>query len=242
MAKKDNLMDQSQWYVITTISGNEDSVVQNLKSKIKAYKLDDLIQDIKVIKEETKTIEEFTADDVPSSMNKNLKNTTWSTLQRNGKTVYVRTKTQNKNLFLGYIFIKMIMTEEAWFTIRNTQLITGIVGSSGKNAKPVPVSEYEIQRILDNNNKEPLSQEQVDGGIHKIESNEDEVVISKKEYVCNFEVNQNVKILGSQMTGQVGVVKSISTTKGTAIIAIDMFGRTMEIELGFDEVEKTTLE
>ncbi len=242
MAKKDNLMDQSQWYVITTISGNEDSVVQNLKSKIKAYKLDDLIQDIKVIKEETKTIEEFTADNVPSSINKNLKNVVWSTLTRNGKTIYVRTKTQNKNMFLGYIFIKMIMTEEAWFTIRNTQLITGIVGSSGKNAKPVPVSEEEIQKILDNNNKEPLSQEQVDEGIHKIESHEDAVVISKKEYVCNFEINQNVKILGSQMTGQIGTVKSISTSKGTAIIAIDMFGRTMEIELGFDEVEKTTEE
>lgn len=52
------------------------------------------------------------------------------------------------NLFPGYLFVEMIMTDEAWYIVRNTPGVTGFIGSSGGGAKPFPVSPEEIDSIL----------------------------------------------------------------------------------------------
>jgi transcriptional antiterminator NusG len=46
------------------------------------------------------------------------------------------------------------MTDESWFIIRNTQYVTGIVGSSGQRTKPTPIPEEEIVRMIDRSEKE----------------------------------------------------------------------------------------
>lgn len=51
-------------------------------------------------------------------------------------------------MFPGYILVEMIMTDEAWFIVRNTPGVTGFIGSSGKGAKPFPLTPQEVDKIL----------------------------------------------------------------------------------------------
>ena len=53
-----------------------------------------------------------------------------------------------KNLYPGYVFIEMKMSDEAWFVVRNTPGVTGFIGSSGRGAKPFPVPTEEIEPVL----------------------------------------------------------------------------------------------
>ena len=55
---------------------------------------------------------------------------------------------KKKKMFPGYILVEMIMTDEAWYVVRNTPGVTGFLGSSGKGAKPVPLYPDEVERIF----------------------------------------------------------------------------------------------
>lgn len=233
MAKKINL---AQWYTITIVSGNEDSVVRNLKGKIEAYGLSDLIQDIKVIKDTVVTEEIFTEDDLPPSYGRKQQKVQWETFKdANGKMKYKKIRTSEVNRFFGYIFIKMIMTEEAWFAIRNTQLITGIVGSSGKNTKPIPIANDEIESIL--NYKTGSEIPEIVNEDVNISVLEDSIIIEKKKFVADFVVGQSVNIINGNMSGQKGIVKYIDYNKGIASILVDIFGRETNVEVNFQDVE-----
>ena len=62
---------------------------------------------------------------------------------KNGKPVE-----KTHNLFSGYLLVQMIMTDEAWYIVRNTPGVTGFIGSSGKGAKPFPVAQEEVDAVL----------------------------------------------------------------------------------------------
>ena len=51
-------------------------------------------------------------------------------------------------MFPGYVLVEMVMTDEAWFLVRNTEFITGLVGSSGGGSKPTPVSARQFEKML----------------------------------------------------------------------------------------------
>ena len=59
-------------------------------------------------------------------------------------------KEKIKKMFPGYVLVEMIMSDEVWFIVRNTQGVTGFIGSSGKGAKPIPLMPDEVDRILSN--------------------------------------------------------------------------------------------
>ena len=64
-------------------------------------------------------------------------------VEKNGKT-----KEIEENRFPGYVLVEMVMTDEAWFVVRNTPNVTRIVGSHGNRSKPTPLLEQEIRDIL----------------------------------------------------------------------------------------------
>ena len=64
------------------------------------------------------------------------------------KSVDENGKEKTTKLFPGYILVEMIMTDEAWFIVRNTPGVTGFIGSSGKGAKPFPLTPQEVDKIL----------------------------------------------------------------------------------------------
>ncbi len=235
--KKSKLYDEAQWYIITVVSGNEELVIKNLKGKIEAYGLSDLVQDIKVIKDVLVTEEIFTDATLPSNYGRKIKNTKWEQFtDANGKTKFKKIKTEEVNRYYGYIFIKMIMTDESWYAIRNTQLITGIVGSSGKNAKPIPVGDDEIGKIL---SAFDMGVKSIDG--KSIDASGDAIIITKEPTTqvvkSDFHVGQTVRIIAGQFNGEIATITNVSDEKQKLIVSVDLFGRDTEAEIDFSECE-----
>ena len=112
---------EKEWYVVNTYSGHENKVKEKLDMRSQSLDMQDNI--FRVIVPEEKVIEE--KDGV--------------------------TKEKTQKMFPGYILVEMVMSDEAWYVVRNTPGVTGFIGSSGKGAKPTPLQPYEVDRILNNN-------------------------------------------------------------------------------------------
>ena len=93
--------EEKQWYVINTYSGHENNVKEKLDMRIQSMNMQNYI--FRVIVPETKEIE-----------------------IKDGKQ-----KEKVKKMFPGYVLVEMIMSDEVWFIVRNTQGVTGFIGSSG---------------------------------------------------------------------------------------------------------------
>lgn len=103
-----------KWYVVHTYSGYENKVKTDLEKTVKNRELEDYIFDIVVPMEEQIEI-------------------------KDGKR-----KTNLKKVFPGYVLVKMIVTEESWYIVRNTRGVTGFVGSG---TDPIPLTEEEIRKM-----------------------------------------------------------------------------------------------
>lgn len=110
----DNISKNAKWYVVHTYSGYENKVKTNLEKIIDNRSLHDYIIDIKVPTEDV--VE--TKGDVK--------------------------KTVTRKIFPGYVLIKMVMTDDTWYIIRNT---TGVTGFVGPGSKPVALSEEEVEAL-----------------------------------------------------------------------------------------------
>lgn len=100
-----------QWYVVNTYSGHENKVKENLEKRIESMGLQDVLFQIVI----------------PEHVETEIKD---------GKKI-----TKTKNMFPGYVLVEMIMTDEAWYVVRNTSGVTGFIGSSGGGAKPFPLQK-----------------------------------------------------------------------------------------------------
>ena len=104
----------ARWYVVHTYSGYENKVKADLEKTIKNRELEDFFFDIIVPMEEQIEI-------------------------KDGKR-----KTNLRKVFPGYVLIKMIVTEESWYIVRNTRGVTGFVGSG---TDPIPLTDTEIRNM-----------------------------------------------------------------------------------------------
>ncbi|MBQ3621611.1 transcription termination/antitermination protein NusG [bacterium] len=121
-------------------------MVQDLISKIKALDLDQFVKAIKVVKVK-KIIEHiYDHNNPPPAHMRNTKNIRWVT-DKPG--IYKKIETKIVNKFPGYIFIKMDLNDKVWLAIRNSFYVTGFVGSSGKGAKPIPISDKDLLVLSD---------------------------------------------------------------------------------------------
>ncbi len=111
---QDNQETEAKWYVIHTYSGYENNVKTNLEKMVDNRGLQDMIFDIVVPMEEQIEI-------------------------KDGKT-----KSTIRKVFPGYVLIKMIMTDETWYVVRNTHAVTSFVGSG---TKPVPLTDEEMKNM-----------------------------------------------------------------------------------------------
>ncbi|MBQ6625682.1 MAG: transcription termination/antitermination factor NusG [Ruminococcus sp.] len=108
-------MSEARWYVVHTYSGYENKVASTLMTTVENRGLEEMIQDVKVPTEIVTEIK----DDGSS-------------------------KEVERKLFPGYVFVKMVYTDETWYVVRNIRGCTGFVGPS---SKPVPLSETEVYRM-----------------------------------------------------------------------------------------------
>lgn len=130
------------------------------------------------------------------------------------KVVDDKGKEKDNKMFPGYILVEMIMTDEAWFIVRNTPGVTGFIGSSGKGAKPFPLTPMEVDKILDTM------------GINRVEIDN------------NISIDDLVKVTGGPFTNMYGKIRTIDSDNAKVEVALDLFGQETLVELGVNEIEK----
>ncbi|MGL5268162.1 MAG: transcription termination/antitermination protein NusG [Spiroplasma sp.] len=133
-------------------------------------------------------------------------------------------KTEVKNVFPGYIFVNMIMTDETWYDIRNTPGVTGFIGSSGRGIKPLPLSEKEVNTMLYR-------------GAHKQVKKEPAVKKDKSEE-RDFDLNDYVHIISGALKGHEGQISQLDDDKGVATVNIDFFGRSTPVKVEYNCCKK----
>ena len=172
-------MSQAKWYVVHTYSGYENKVAENIEKVVENRKLHELIEEVRI----------------PTEM--------VSEINKDGKTVQAERK-----LFPSYVLVKMVMTDETWYIVRNTRGVTGFVGPG---SKPVPLSEKEVAALG------------VDRGGKAVE--------------VTFKVGDSVNVIGGSFDGFVGRVTSIDTEAQTAEVVVSMFGRETPVSLPLSQIK-----
>lgn len=173
-----------EWYVVNTYSGHESKVQEKLIARTESMGMQDHI--FRVIIPETKEIE--VKDGV--------------------------TKEKTHKMFPGYVLVEMIMSDEAWYIVRNTPGVTGFIGSSGKGAKPTPLLPQEIDRILNNM------------GMSRINVDND------------LAVGDKVNIVDGPFKGMMGKVDNIDSENNRLNVLIDLFGQETPVEVELFQVTK----
>lgn len=175
---------EKEWYVVNTYSGHENKVKEKLEMRASSMGMEDYIH--RVIVPAQKEI-----------------------VVKNGK----ETEKESK-MFPGYILVEMVMTDEAWFVVRNTPGVTGFIGSSGKGAKPFPLSKPEVDKILGN------------------------MGMSRIDVVNEINEGDMVKIISGAFSNMFGKVKLVDMANQKIEVALDLFGQETIVEVLFTEIEK----
>jgi len=149
-------ISERAWYVVHTFSGFEKKVKATLDSKIAAQGLEDKIFNVIV----------------PMCAESEFKDG--------------RRRLVQKKVFPGYVLVDMIVNNNTWYVVRNTQGVTGFVGSE---KDPIPLSDEEAQRILT------------------------ELVDGRTDSTIAFKVNDNVRIIDGIFENRLAVVKKIDAAK-----------------------------
>lgn len=108
------MSETAKWYVIHTYSGYENKVAKSIETVVENQNLQSLIEEIKV---PTETVIEVKDN---------------------------KQREVERKIFPGYVIVKMILTDDSWYVIRNIRGVTGFVGPG---SKPVPLSEKEVQAL-----------------------------------------------------------------------------------------------
>lgn len=180
----ERMSEEKAWYVLHTYSGYEKKVQQNLSSRMKSMGMEDNIFEVLVPEQEVYE-------------------------EKNGEMVSSMKKT-----FPGYVLVQMVMSDEAWYVVRNTPGVTGFVGSHGAGSKP-----------------SPLLPEEVDGVFRSMGVNPRKVEIQ-------LELGEHVEIISGAFAGMEGVVESFDEDKGKVTVSVEMFGRETDTELDYSEVKQ----
>ena len=121
-------------------------------------------------------------------------------------------KEKKKKMFPGYVLVEMIMTDEAWYVVRNTPGVTGFLGSSGKGAKPIPLTPMEIDKIL------------IGMGMSRVDVD------------AELKVGTKVDIVDGPFKGMSGTIDTIDAENSRLTVLIDLFGQETPVEVELFQV------
>ena len=172
------MADAAKWYVVHTYSGYENTVKATIEKTVQSRQLQNEIITVAIPQE---TVTEITDAGV--------------------------TKTYDRKLYPGYVFVKMVYSDDTWHVIRNVRGVAGFVGASGSD--PFPLSDEEVY----------------------------EMGVEKKEIVVNYAVGDTVKILDGPLSSFTGVVESMEVDKNSVSVIVSMFGRETPVEFELDQIE-----
>jgi transcriptional antiterminator NusG len=118
-----------------------------------------------------------------------------------------------RKFFPGYVLVKMAMSDEAYHLIKNTPKVTGFLGA---DKKPVPISEAEARRIL----------QQVQEGVERPKPS------------VSFEVGEQVRVSDGPFASFSGQIEEVDEVRARLKVAVSIFGRATPVELEYGQVEK----
>ena len=172
------MADAAKWYVVHTYSGYENTVKATIEKTVETRQLQDIIHAISIPME---TVTEITESGV--------------------------SKTYDRKVYPGYVFVKMVCTDDTWHVIRNVRGVTGFVGTSSND--PTPLTEDEVYAMG----------------------------VEKREIIVNYAVGDQVRILDGPLSSFLGIVDSIEVDKNSVSVIVSMFGRETPVEFELDQVE-----
>ena len=181
------MAESAKWYVVHTYSAYENKVATNIEKVVENRRLHDLIHAVKI---PTEVVTEVGPDN--------------------------KMREVERKLFPGYVLVKMVMTDESWYAVRNIRGVTGFVGPDNK---PEPLTEEEIASL----------------GVDRKESDAGD----QKMIEVNYSVGDTVSIVAGPLMGFTGTVESIDTENNCVNVTVSMFGRDTSVELELAQVQLT---
>ena len=176
--------EKKLWYVVNAYSGHEQKVKDYLESRRESMGMENNI--FRVV------IPERTEIEIKDGVKKE----------------------KVRKMFPGYVLIEMIMSDEAWYVVRNTPGVTGFIGSSGKGAKPIPLTDPEVKKFI---------------GVGF-----DDV----KPIKTDVEVGDSVSIIDGPFKGMFGKVESQDKVNEKLTVLIDLFGQETPVEVDLIQITK----
>jgi transcriptional antiterminator NusG len=173
------------WYVIHSYAGYEKKVKGNLANRIVSLNMEDYIFQIEVPEEEVMEI-------------------------KNGQRKQVK-----RNIYPGYVLVRMDLTDESWTAVRNTPGVTGFVGNAHH---PSPLSMDEVEKIL------------APRPVKKSDKPDIKVV--------DFEVGESVTVMDGPFATLPASISEIMPEQAKLKVLVSIFGRETPVELSFNQVQK----
>lgn len=173
---------EKRWYVIHTYSGYEKKVSAKLERKVHSLGMENEI--FRII--------------IPMENEIEVKDGQRRSVQR--------------KIFPGYVLVEMIVNDRSWYAVRNTDGVTGFVGSG---SKPIPLTDEEVKQIM-RSIGEDIDRPKID-----------------------LEINQVVRIKAGPFMGCQGKVSALDPVHGKLTVLVDMFGRETPVDVDYNQVEET---
>src|SRR5579872_3309984 len=181
--QKDSGSGERAWYAIHTYSGYENKVKSHLEARIASMDMRNKIFRVIVPMEEEVEIKQG---------------------QR---------RTVQRKVFPGYVLVEMVMSDEAWYVVRNTPGVTSFVGSG---TRPIPLHENEMKTILKQVTKET----------------------EKPKAKISFAKGTSVRVIDGPFTEFIGTVSDINMDRNKVTVLVSFFGRETPVVLDFLRSEK----
>jgi transcription termination/antitermination protein NusG len=175
--------EEFKWYVVQALTGQENKVKKALKERILNFNMTSNFSHILVPEEEVISM--------AGGKKRRLK----------------------KKFFPGYVLIKMVMNDETWHMVKDTDKVSGFIG--GSKDKPTPISDEEAAA---------MTNQVVDG-------------FKAPRKTMKFDEGDSVKVIDGPFASFVGTVEAINE-KGKIRVQVSIFGRPTPVELDFTQVEK----
>lgn len=173
------------WYVVHSYAGYEKKVKANLQNRIQSLNMEDFIFQIEVPEEEVTEI-------------------------KNGQRKQIK-----RNIYPGYVLVRLDLTDESWSAVRNTPGVTGFVGNAHH---PSPLTFDEVEKIL------------APRPVKKSDKPEIRVV--------DFQVGESVTVMDGPFATLPASISEIMPEQAKLKVLVSIFGRETPVELSFHQVQK----